>query len=147
MCSHRHLWLWCAWPTLNSSMTFVAMTNQQTVFPTVRILFSTFLECILLLADCSDAFPPTSTVSRAPLCLQLRTHVNMARRSGVSAAKDEKEHEKVDIGPDQGQQKQAMLLQSPGHFSLIKAMHLADLITLMNGFCGCRCSPLLHQHL
>ena len=25
---------------------------------------------------------------------------------------------------------------NPGHFSLIRAYHLADLITLMNGFCG-----------
>ncbi|KAF2858859.1 CDP-diacylglycerol--serine O-phosphatidyltransferase [Piedraia hortae CBS 480.64] len=34
--------------------------------------------------------------------------------------------------------KQAVLLNSPhpGHFSLIRAYHLADLITLMNGFCG-----------
>lgn len=33
--------------------------------------------------------------------------------------------------------KQKMLLsQDVGHFSLVRAMHLADLITLMNGFCG-----------
>jgi CDP-diacylglycerol--serine O-phosphatidyltransferase len=33
--------------------------------------------------------------------------------------------------------KQKMLLSSDvGHFSLIRAMHLADLITLMNGMCG-----------
>ncbi|KAL7951200.1 CDP-diacylglycerol--serine O-phosphatidyltransferase [Trichoderma barbatum] len=33
--------------------------------------------------------------------------------------------------------KQKMLLSSDvGHFSLVRAMHLADLITLMNGFCG-----------
>jgi CDP-diacylglycerol--serine O-phosphatidyltransferase len=33
--------------------------------------------------------------------------------------------------------KQKILLSSDtGHFSLIKALHLADLITLMNGFCG-----------
>lgn len=29
-----------------------------------------------------------------------------------------------------------LLAQETGHFSLIKAMHLADLITEMNGFCG-----------
>ncbi|RMZ06197.1 hypothetical protein D0862_04714 [Hortaea werneckii] len=36
------------------------------------------------------------------------------------------------------QDKQARLLSSPnpGHFSMIRAYHLADLITLMNGFCG-----------
>ncbi|KAH6606247.1 hypothetical protein Trco_005400 [Trichoderma cornu-damae] len=33
--------------------------------------------------------------------------------------------------------KQKMLLSADvGHFSLVRAMHLADLITLMNGFCG-----------
>lgn len=34
--------------------------------------------------------------------------------------------------------KQERLLNdpNPGHFSLIRAYHLADLITLMNGFCG-----------
>ncbi|ETN45444.1 CDP-diacylglycerol-serine O-phosphatidyltransferase [Cyphellophora europaea CBS 101466] len=38
---------------------------------------------------------------------------------------------------DSAQQKQAMLLaQDTGHFSLIKAMHLADAITLGNGLSG-----------
>ena len=39
---------------------------------------------------------------------------------------------------DEKQDKQALLLnsQDPGHFSLVRAYHLADLITLMNGFCG-----------
>ncbi|OQE01911.1 hypothetical protein PENSOL_c003G05004 [Penicillium solitum] len=38
---------------------------------------------------------------------------------------------------DGGQEKQKMLLSSDhGHFSMVKAMHLADLITEMNGFCG-----------
>jgi CDP-diacylglycerol--serine O-phosphatidyltransferase len=33
-----------------------------------------------------------------------------------------------------GQDKQKMLLsENVGHFSLVRAMHLADLITLMNG--------------
>lgn len=33
--------------------------------------------------------------------------------------------------------KQKMLLSADvGHFSLVRAMHLADLITLLNGFCG-----------
>lgn len=36
------------------------------------------------------------------------------------------------------QDKQSRLLNdpNPGHFSLVRAYHLADLITLMNGFCG-----------
>jgi CDP-diacylglycerol---serine O-phosphatidyltransferase len=42
---------------------------------------------------------------------------------------------------DVNQTKQAMYLaQDTGHFSLIKAMHLADLITLGNGLCGCTCT-------
>jgi CDP-diacylglycerol---serine O-phosphatidyltransferase len=40
------------------------------------------------------------------------------------------------------QQKQAMYLaQDTGHFSLVKAMHLADAITLGNGLCGCKSCP------
>ena len=36
------------------------------------------------------------------------------------------------------QDKQTYLLnaENPGHFSLVRAYHLADFITLMNGFCG-----------
>lgn len=42
------------------------------------------------------------------------------------------------------QQKQAMYLaQETGHFSLIKAMHLADCITLVNGLSGCRTRPFI----
>ncbi|PLB50258.1 phosphatidylserine synthase [Aspergillus steynii IBT 23096] len=38
---------------------------------------------------------------------------------------------------DGGQEKQKMLLSSEtGHFSMIKALHLADLVTELNGFCG-----------
>ncbi|KAJ6135394.1 hypothetical protein N7512_000554 [Penicillium capsulatum] len=38
---------------------------------------------------------------------------------------------------DGGQEKQKMLLSSEqGHFSLVKALHLADLVTELNGFCG-----------
>jgi CDP-diacylglycerol--serine O-phosphatidyltransferase len=38
------------------------------------------------------------------------------------------------IAPD----KQSRLINdpNPGHFSLLRAYHLADFITLMNGFCG-----------
>jgi len=38
---------------------------------------------------------------------------------------------------DQTQDKQARLLsQETGHFSLVRALHLADFITELNGFCG-----------
>ncbi|CZT15244.1 probable CHO1 CDP-diacylglycerol serine O-phosphatidyltransferase [Ramularia collo-cygni] len=43
-----------------------------------------------------------------------------------------------DVAQDALPDKQNRLLNdpNPGHFSLIRAYHLADLITLMNGFCG-----------
>lgn len=38
---------------------------------------------------------------------------------------------------DGGQEKQKMLLSAEtGHFSMIRALHLADLVTELNGFCG-----------
>jgi CDP-diacylglycerol--serine O-phosphatidyltransferase len=42
------------------------------------------------------------------------------------------------LTPSTAYDKQAHLLNSPdpGHFSLLRAYHLADFITLMNGFCG-----------
>ncbi|KAI9659258.1 MAG: CDP-diacylglycerol-serine O-phosphatidyltransferase [Trizodia sp. TS-e1964] len=57
--------------------------------------------------------------------------VNMSRRPG-SGQPDE-----IDLVVDKGMEKQKMLLSSDkGHFSMIKALHLADLITELNGFCG-----------
>jgi len=61
----------------------------------------------------------------------------MSQRRGVTTA-GQAETEVKPQGP--AQDKQALLLaQDAGHFSLVKAMHLADAITLMNGFCGCTC--------
>ncbi|EHY55479.1 CDP-diacylglycerol-serine O-phosphatidyltransferase [Exophiala dermatitidis] len=58
----------------------------------------------------------------------------MSRRTGATNA-GEKE---TSVQPtNNSQEKQAMLLaQDSGHFSMIRALHLADLITEMNGFCG-----------
>ncbi|KAL5340513.1 hypothetical protein BJX70DRAFT_361211 [Aspergillus crustosus] len=43
----------------------------------------------------------------------------------------------VAAGPDGAVEKQKTLLSSDtGHFSMIKALHLADLVTELNGFCG-----------
>ncbi|KAI9834265.1 MAG: hypothetical protein M1819_003103 [Sarea resinae] len=58
----------------------------------------------------------------------------MSRRNGaVNGA----EKDSLDPASDGGQEKQKMLLASDtGHFSMIKALHLADLITELNGFCG-----------
>ncbi|KAI1848350.1 hypothetical protein JX265_008870 [Neoarthrinium moseri] len=42
-----------------------------------------------------------------------------------------------DLVSEPAQDKQKVLLESTtGHFSLVKALHLADYITEMNGFCG-----------
>lgn len=61
----------------------------------------------------------------------------MSQRKGATTAG----HAETEVKPQgQAQNKQAILLaQDAGHFSLIKAMHLADVITEMNGFCGCMC--------
>ncbi|KAK5937668.1 CDP-diacylglycerol-serine O-phosphatidyltransferase [Knufia obscura] len=58
----------------------------------------------------------------------------MSQRKGATTAG----HAETEVKPQgQAQNKQAILLaQDAGHFSLIKAMHLADVITEMNGFCG-----------
>lgn len=57
--------------------------------------------------------------------------------TGVDAAMDTAIDTMADVAEDPGQQKQKMLLGSnAGHFSMIRALHLADLITEMNGFCG-----------
>ncbi|KAF2096911.1 phosphatidylserine synthase [Rhizodiscina lignyota] len=59
----------------------------------------------------------------------------MSRRSGAANGGVEKEHSNA--SGESPQEKQARLLASDsGHFSLIRAFHLADLITLLNGFCG-----------
>jgi len=59
----------------------------------------------------------------------------MSQRKGVSSVGQEETKAKPQ---GQAQNKQAILLaEDAGHFSLIKAMHLADVITEMNGFCGC----------
>lgn len=57
----------------------------------------------------------------------------MSRRNGAVAGSK-------DAGPppkEQTQDKQARLLsQDAGHFSLLRALHMADFITELNGFCG-----------
>jgi len=56
----------------------------------------------------------------------------MSKRSGATngAARESPASE-----PGQDKQK-VLLAQDTGHFSLIKALHLADLVTELNGFCG-----------
>ncbi|KAJ4384550.1 CDP-diacylglycerol-serine O-phosphatidyltransferase [Didymella sp. IMI 355093] len=55
------------------------------------------------------------------------------RRNGPSNPKDA-----APVPTDKTQDKQARLLaeENPGHFSMVRALHLADLITELNGFCG-----------
>ncbi|KZF21943.1 phosphatidylserine synthase [Xylona heveae TC161] len=58
----------------------------------------------------------------------------MSRRAGVPNGAEQKQ---VSSMADGSQEKQKKLLASEtGHFSMIKALHLADLITELNGFCG-----------
>lgn len=60
----------------------------------------------------------------------------MSRRvaNGSSTAP---EPEKDEARKETSHEKQARLLaQSSGHFTMIRALHLADLITELNGFCG-----------
>jgi len=57
----------------------------------------------------------------------------IASANGKSPAKVANAYERKDTP----QEKQARLLaQDVGHFSMIRALHLADLITELNGFCG-----------
>ncbi|MCJ1452745.1 CDP-diacylglycerol-serine O-phosphatidyltransferase [Mycoblastus sanguinarius] len=58
----------------------------------------------------------------------------MSLRSSVANGDPDR---KAPNAPQASQEKQAKLLASDtGHFSMIRALHLADLITELNGFCG-----------
>lgn len=59
----------------------------------------------------------------------------MSKRNGVVP---DISHESKEVTSEPPKDKQERLLNdpNPGHFSLVRAYHLADLITLMNGFCG-----------
>jgi len=55
----------------------------------------------------------------------------MSRRNGASSGSKEAQ------APLQTDDKQARLLSTEaGHFSLVRALHMADFITELNGFCG-----------
>ena len=64
----------------------------------------------------------------------------MSKRSGATPNGEDKSSASAasSSSSPKYEDKQARLLNAtnPGHFSLIRAYHLADLITLMNGFCG-----------
>jgi len=55
----------------------------------------------------------------------------MSRRNGASIAEKMEPTE-----PPKDKQQRLLEEQNVGHFSFVKAMHLADLITELNGFCG-----------
>ncbi|KAF2175054.1 phosphatidylserine synthase [Zopfia rhizophila CBS 207.26] len=58
----------------------------------------------------------------------------MPRRNGAPTAPDK---DSTPVSKDLSQDKQARLLSAEsGHFSLVRALHLADFITELNGFCG-----------
>lgn len=59
----------------------------------------------------------------------------MSRRSGMSTGMEKNVAEK-NLG-NEAEDKQARLLSSQGeHFSMIRALHMADYITALNAFCG-----------
>ncbi|KAG5303598.1 phosphatidylserine synthase [Histoplasma capsulatum G186AR] len=62
----------------------------------------------------------------------------MSRRSSVTPSPAGPEIANTDTNiKDRVRDKQKMLLSADsGHFSLIRALHLADLVTELNGFCG-----------
>lgn len=62
----------------------------------------------------------------------------MSKRNGVPPGPTKSiDSASVPQNEDRGIEKQKYLLSSDaGHFSMIKALHLADLVTEMNGFCG-----------
>ncbi|KAF2144752.1 uncharacterized protein K452DRAFT_266831 [Aplosporella prunicola CBS 121167] len=60
----------------------------------------------------------------------------MSRRSGATSGTN-KDASDNSVPANPSQEKQMRLLAADaGHFSLVKAMHLADVITELNGFCG-----------
>jgi len=64
----------------------------------------------------------------------------MSRRSaapGIAAPAKAAVSDAKDVANEANQDKQRMLLaDDAGHFSMIRALHLADVITCMNCFCG-----------
>ncbi|KAF1835388.1 CDP-diacylglycerol-serine o-phosphatidyltransferas-like protein [Decorospora gaudefroyi] len=57
------------------------------------------------------------------------------RKNGAGEAREAKDQ--MPPAKGEAQDKQARLLsQEAGHFSLVRALHLADFITELNGFCG-----------
>lgn len=60
----------------------------------------------------------------------------MSKRAGIQNGVEEKSVKETTQEPSQDKQVRLLNDTDPGHFSLVRAYHLADLITLMNGFCG-----------
>jgi len=59
----------------------------------------------------------------------------MSKRTGISNSGSVKSESSAKP-PTEDKQSRILNDPNPGHFSLVRAYHLADLITLMNGFCG-----------
>jgi len=60
----------------------------------------------------------------------------MSKRSGASSGIEKSADGAVSKKSVEDKQSRLLNDPNPGHFSLVRAYHLADLITLMNGFCG-----------
>ncbi|KAI4734358.1 CDP-diacylglycerol--serine O-phosphatidyltransferase, partial [Aureobasidium sp. EXF-12298] len=90
-------------------------------FPSVRRRNLVLLLLVLLLATFIFEFNTSLKLTT--------TQFTMSRRvnASVDAAKE------VTASPPMDKQKRLLEESDPGHFSMIRAMHLADLITLLNG--------------
>ncbi|KAL2024770.1 hypothetical protein VTK56DRAFT_5591 [Thermocarpiscus australiensis] len=60
----------------------------------------------------------------------------MSKRSSAAAANGAASKEVAEVNPPSFDKQKLLLSSDAGHFSLIRALHLADLITELNGLCG-----------
>ncbi|KAK4033012.1 hypothetical protein C8A01DRAFT_19984 [Parachaetomium inaequale] len=60
----------------------------------------------------------------------------MSKRSSATAANGAASKEGSRVDPPTTDKQKLLLSTDAGHFSLVRALHLADLITEMNGLCG-----------
>ncbi|KAM3441366.1 hypothetical protein NHJ13734_002860 [Beauveria thailandica] len=60
----------------------------------------------------------------------------MSKRSSTGASNGGLDKDASLVNQPAVDKQKTLLSADVGHFSLVRAMHLADLITLMNGFCG-----------
>ncbi|KXX78277.1 CDP-diacylglycerol--serine O-phosphatidyltransferase [Madurella mycetomatis] len=60
----------------------------------------------------------------------------MSKRSSIAAANGAASKAGAEVNPPTFDKQKLLLASDSGHFSLIRALHLADFITELNGLCG-----------